>query len=185
MHAHRVIAFVDTVEAIGGTDAGADLVLPSRHEQAPDMRISDVGAGHPHHVELARGNRVPCRRHILDTRGVKHRKPRRIAHLAGKIEMRRGSHSMDRDHPPQGGIGIHMTTNDVEEIHRPRSDDATGDLDPLRAGEPDIPGLIGHHADADNEPRARRGTHGIEHAMGEAQPVGQTAARLPPYSSVR
>src|ERR1700722_1102925 len=98
------------------------------------MRVSDVRARHPHHVKLARGNRVSCRRHILNTRRVKHRKSRRIAHLAGKIEMRRCRHAMDWDYPSQGGIGIHMTTDDVEEVNRPRSDDAAGDLDALRAG---------------------------------------------------
>ena len=155
VHAHRVIAFVDTVEAIGGADAGTDLVLPSCHELAPDMRVGDVRAGHADHVELARGDRVARRRHVLDARGVKHRESRRVAHFAGEIEMRRGAHAMDRDHPPQGGIGIHVAANDVEEIHLPRSDEAMRDLDALRARQADVPVLIGHHADADDETRDR------------------------------
>jgi hypothetical protein len=178
VHAHRVVAFVYTVEAIGGADAGTDLVLAPRHELAPDMGVGDVRASHPHHIELACRDRVPRRRHFLDTRSVKHREPRRVAHLSGKIEMRRCCHAMDRDHPPQGGIGIHVTTNDIEEVNRTRSDDATSNLDALRAGQSDIPSLIGHHADADNESGTSRGTHRIEHAMGEAQAVVQAAAVL-------
>ena len=87
----RVIAFVDPIEAIGGADAGADLVLPSLHQQAPDMRVGDVRAGHADHVELAGGDRMARGRHVLDAGGVEHREPRRRAHLAGEVEMRRGA----------------------------------------------------------------------------------------------
>ena len=161
VHADRVIAFVDTVEAIGGADAGADLVLPPVHQQAADMRIGDVRARHADHVELARGDRVPRGRHVLDARGMKHREPRRVAHLAGKIEMRRGAHALDRDHPGKCRVGIHMAANDIQKIHLPRRHHALRDLDALRAREANIPVLVGDHADADNETRAGRGAHRI------------------------
>ena len=132
VHADRVIAFVDTIQAIGGADAGTDLVLPSLHQPAADIRFGNVGARHADHVELARGDGVSCRGNVLDAGGVEHREFRRVAHFTGEVEMRRGAHALDRDDAPQCRVTVHMAADDVEEIHLSRCDEAVRDRDALR-----------------------------------------------------
>ncbi len=87
--AQRLAALVDAVEAIGGADAGADLVLAALHHLRHDVRIGDVGAGHADHVELAGGDGVARGGDVGDTRRVEDRELRRRPHLAGEVEMRR------------------------------------------------------------------------------------------------
>ena len=88
---------IDAVEAIGGADAGADVLLAALGDLLHDMRIGDMGARHPHHVELALGDGVAGGGDIVDARGMEYRELRRGAHFAGEIEMRRGRHATDRN----------------------------------------------------------------------------------------
>jgi hypothetical protein len=176
VHAQRVIALVDPIEAIGRADTGSDFHLTPRGQQPRDMRLGDMGAGHADHVEFACNDRMPRRRHVLDARRVEHREARRRAHLAGEIQVRRRAHPHDWDHPRQRRVGVHVAADHVEEIHFSPRHQAAGDLDAFRAREADVPVLISHQAHADDEARIGRGANGGEHLADEAQPVVQAAA---------
>ena len=143
---------------------------------AHDVRVGDQRAGHPHHVQLARRDRVPRRRHVVDAGGVEGGDAGGGPHLAGKVQVRGGAHAGDRDHVGDGVVGLDMAADDVEEVDDPRGREAPRDLDAVGAGQPDLPVLVGHHAHADQEAAADRGAHGAQHAPGELHAGIQVAA---------
>ena len=155
---------------------GCRCSCPAAH-LARDMRVGDQRAGHADHVELARGDRVPRGRDVVDARGVEHRNVRRRAHLAGEIQMRRGAHAGDRDHVGQRVVGVDVAADDVEEIDQPGRLEAPRDLDALRARQADLPVLVGDHAHADQEIRPDRVAHRLQHAERER---ACRLSRLPP-----
>src|SRR3546814_6807751 len=81
---------VEAVEAVGGADAGADLLLAAGGDLVHDVWVGQMRAGHPDHVELALRDGVARRGHVGDARGVEHRKARLGAHLAAEVEVGRG-----------------------------------------------------------------------------------------------
>ncbi len=176
--AQGLIALVDAVQAVGRADAGADAVLLSGQHLAGDVRLGDVGAGHADHVQLALGDGVPGRGHVVDAGGVEGREPRRRPHLPGEIQVLRRAHAMDRDDVGQGIVGVHVAAHDVQEVHDAAAREAPGDLHPVLARQPDVPVLVRHHPHADQEARPHGVPHGLQHADGEAHPVVQAAAIL-------
>ena len=174
--AQRLAALIDAVEAIGGADAGADLVLAPLHHLLHDVRIGDVGARHAHHVELAGGDGMARRGDVGDARGMEGREFRGRPHLAGEIEMRGGAHAGDRDDPGERGVGLDRAADDVEEIHLARLRQKPGDLHALILRQAGGKILVRHHADADDEFFAHRRAHGVQHHVREAQPVFERAA---------
>jgi hypothetical protein len=174
--AKRLVAFVDAVEAIGGAHAGADARLFSGRDLPADMGIGHMRPRHPHHVELAGGDRVARRRHIRYFRGVEDGEFRFRPHLAREIEMRRVAHARDGDDVRERGVGIDMAADDVEEIDLARTREAARDLDAFLAREARFPILVGGKPKTQDEIRAHGFAHGIEHAPGEAETVLQAAA---------
>ena len=92
--AQRLVPLVDPVEAIGGADAGANLGLPPLRHLGRDMRVGDMGAGHADHIQLALGDSVAGRRHIVDAGRVEHREFGLRPHLAAEIQVRRRRSSL-------------------------------------------------------------------------------------------
>ena len=178
VHAERLVALIDAVDAIGGADAGPDLVLAAFGDLAHEMRIGDVGAGHADHVELALGDGVARRRHVGDAGGMEHRELGRRPDLAGEVEMRRRRHALHRDDLLQRHVGLDVAADDVEEIDLAAGDQAAGDLDALLAAQPLVPVLVGDQPEADDERRADPPPDRVEDAEGEAQPVVERAAIL-------
>ncbi len=171
-------AVIDAVDAIGGADAGADILFSSGGDLVDDMGIGDVSAGHPHHVQLAAGHRMSRRCDIADARGVEDREFRRLLDLAGEIQMGRRGHAGDGNDLGQRRVMIDMAADDVEEIHLAGGDDAAADLQPLGLADALVPILVGHQPGADDEIRPHGLAHGVEHAEGEAQSIVQGAAIL-------
>ena len=153
--AERLVALVDPVEAVGRADAGPDLVLAAGGDLARDVRVGDVGAGHADHVELARGDRVARGRDVVDAGGMEYRDAERRLDLAGEVEMRRGRHAVDRDHLGQRRIGLDVAADHVEEVDLAACHQAAADLEPFGARQALLPGLVGDHAEADDELRRR------------------------------
>ena len=174
--AERLVALVDAVEAVGGADAGADLVLAAGRDLARDVRVGDVGAGHADEVELARGDRVARGRDVVDARGVEDRQAERGLDLAREVEVRRGGRAVDRDHVGERRVGLDVAADHVEEVDLAARHEAAADLEAFGAREALVPGLVGDHADADDEVRADRGADRGQHLEGEAQAVVQAAA---------
>ena len=65
------LAAVDRVDAVAHADARPDLRFATLDDLPGDVRVSDMRPRHRHHIKLAAGNRMTCRRHVLDTRGMK------------------------------------------------------------------------------------------------------------------
>ena len=82
--AQRLATFIDAIETVGRTDAGANARLLAGFHLPDDVGIGNVRACHPDHIELALGNCVACRGDICDARCVKHRKPGRRSDFPGK-----------------------------------------------------------------------------------------------------
>ena len=109
-------AGVDAVQAEVGADAGADRVLLAGHDLAHDVRVGQVGARHADHVELARGDRMARRGHVLDLGGVEGRETGGGADLAGEVQVRVAAHALHRDQVGQAGVGVDMAAHDVEVV---------------------------------------------------------------------
>jgi hypothetical protein len=139
------------------------------------VRIGDVCPGHAHHVELALGDGVTCRRHVADPGGMKNREPGRMTYFPGEVQVRCGNHSVGRDHFRQGRIGFDVTADDVEKIDVPTGRQLFRNRNAFFPGESFFPVFIRHHAHANDELRPHRGTDPLEHVEGEAQPIVQRA----------
>ena len=177
MDAERLAALVDAVEAIGGADAGADLVLAALHHLADDVRIGDMGAGHADHVELARGDGMARGGDVGDARGMEDRELRRRPHLAGEIEMRRRRACRCTGMTLVSAASVSIWPRMMlRKSTLPDAGQPLGDLDALLARQALLAILVGDHADADDEVAADRRAHRIEHHAGEAQAVVERAA---------
>ncbi len=174
--AQRLAVFVDAVQAVGGADAGPDLVLAALFDLEHDVRIGDVRTRHAHHVELARGDGVARGGHVGDARAMEDRKARRRAHLAGKVEVRRRRHALDRDHFRQRRVGVDVAADDVEKIDLAVVDQCLRNAHALFARQALVPVLIGDQADADDELGADGLADRVQHAAREAQAVVDRAA---------
>ncbi len=171
-------AVIDAVDAIGGADAGTDILFAPGGDLVDDMGIGDVGAGHAHHVQLAAGHRMARRSDVADARGMEDREFRRLLHLADEIQMGRRGHAGDGNDLGQRRVMIDMAADDVEEIHLAGGDDAAADLQPFVLADALVPILVRHQAGADDEVRPHGLAHGVDHAEGEAQAVIEGAAIL-------
>ncbi len=174
--AERLAALVDAVEAVGGADAGPDLVLAALQHLADDVRLGEMGARHADHVELAGGDGMAGSGDVGDAGGMEDREAGRRAHLAGEVEMRRRAHAGDGDHLGQQSVGLDAAADDVEEVDAAGGGEPLGDLDAFGARQALLEILVGHQADADDEVRPDRLAHRVEHQEGEAQPVVERAA---------
>jgi hypothetical protein len=86
--AHCVASLIDSIQTIGGADAGPNRVLAALRHFQRDVRVGQVRASHADHVELALGDGMARRRHVADAGGVKNRELCRMAYLAGEIQVR-------------------------------------------------------------------------------------------------
>ena len=75
-----------------------------------------MGAGHPHHIQLARCYGMPRRRHIGDARSVESGHPHFGFHAARKIKVRGRFHAVNRDNIGHGGIGMDAAFDDVQKV---------------------------------------------------------------------
>ncbi|EKD61783.1 MAG: hypothetical protein ACD_54C00103G0001, partial [uncultured bacterium] len=114
--AKRQAALVDTVKAIGGPDAGADIFLAAFDDLLHHMRIGHMGAGHANHIQLAGLDGIARGRHIGDAGGVEGGHADLGPDTAGEIEVRCGFHAVDRDHIGHRRIGMDAALDDIEEI---------------------------------------------------------------------
>ena len=157
------MALIDAVEAIGGADAGADVVLAPFRDFLDDMRIGDMGARHADHVELALGDGVARGGDIVDARGVEHRELGCGAHFAGEIEMRRSLHAHHRDDLGKRRIVLDMAADDVEKVDEARILQPAADLEAFLLAEALFPILVGDQAAADDEVGPDRLAHCFQH----------------------
>ena len=127
VHAERLAAEIDAVDAVAHADAGPDLALAALRDLARDMRVGDVRAGHADHVELAGRDRVARGGDVLDARGVEHRELGRLADLAGEIEMRRRARAHAGDHVRERLVGVDVAADHVEEVDEAARDQPPGD----------------------------------------------------------
>ena len=118
--AERLMPFIDAIEAVGGADTGPNLAFAALGDLPHDMRIGDMGARHPHHVELALGNGMTRRCHIVDARSMEDRKARGGPYLARKVEMGRGLHARHRYDIGEGCVVFDVALDDVEEVDETR-----------------------------------------------------------------
>ena len=176
MDAQRFAALVDAVDAVAGADAGPDLVLAALGDLAGDMGIGEMGAGHPDHVDQARGHRMARRRHVVDAGGVEHRRRQRRPDLAGEVEVGRRRRSHVGDHVAERLVGVDVAADDVEEVELAGRRQPPGDRQPLLPAQTLVPGLVRHHADADDVVGSDRGTNGVDHLEGRPHPIVQRAA---------
>ncbi len=143
---------------------------------AHDVRIGDVRARHAHHVELAGGDGVARRRDIGNARRMKGREFGRGADLAGEIEMRRRRHALDRDHVGQAGVGVDVSTHDVEEIDQAARLQAARNLQAVLSAQAAFEIFVGRVAQADDELGADALADRRQHLEGEPQPVVERTA---------
>ena len=176
VHAQRLVAFIDAVKAIGGADAGADILFAAVRDLGDDMRIGDQRPGHAHHVEFALGDGMAGGRHIVDAGGVEHREFRQCTDFTGEIEMRRGFHAGDRDDIGQRRIVLDVALDDVEEVDQAAIAEALADLEALIAGDALFPIFIGGDAQAHGERVANAAADRLQHTQAEAQAVVERAA---------
>ena len=176
MDAQRLIALVDAVDAVAGADAGADQVLLPGDDLADDVGVGDQRPGHADHVELALRDGVAGRRHVVDAGGVEDGDACRGADLAGEVKVGGGAHPGDGDDVDQGGVGVHVAADDVEEVEAGGLE-AAGDLDAFLAGKAGLPVLVGDHAQAEQEAGADGVAHGLHDPERERHAVVQAAAK--------
>lgn len=100
---------IDVVEAIVGTDAVANGMLPVLNQLLHQMRIGHVPR-HANHVDRAGCDGMPRRGDIRDMGGMERRKVNRATNFSCQIQMWSRSHAQDQDEVDQAGIGIDMAT---------------------------------------------------------------------------
>ena len=83
------------------------------------MRIGHMGAGHADHIQLTGLDGVARGRDIGDAGGVESGHAHLGPDAPGEIEVRRGFHTVDRDHIGHRRIGMDAALDDVDEIHQP------------------------------------------------------------------
>ena len=91
-------------DVIVASEAGADVVFALGDDFPHDVGIGHVGAGHAHHVDLAGGDGVACRRHIGNAGGVE--LPRRT--IVQKINAVQGSVAIPLPAPPPSVEATHL-----------------------------------------------------------------------------
>ena len=176
--AQRLAGLVDAVEAVGRPDARADLGLAPGDDLAHDVRVGEMGAGHPDEIDLALADGVAGGRHVVDLGRVQHSQRCRLAHTAGEVEVRRRRHAVDRDHLGQLGLVGDVAADDVDEVDEPRRFQPPQHLQAGRRVDAAGHRLVDGHADADDEASADALTDGGEHAQPEAHAVVERPAVL-------
>ena len=177
MDALGVASLVDLVQAVAGADAGPDPILVARLDFRDDVRVSDVGAGHPDKVEQPVADGVAGGGHIVYPAGVHHRHAHRALDLACEFQVRRDGGAHRRDDAGECLVAGHPSPDHADEV------DALGD-DPIRdrqrlvAAQPSGGVLVERHPNADDEVRACGLAHRANHPQREAQPVLEAAAVL-------
>ena len=162
---------VDAVQAEVATHAGADGVLAADHDLAHDVRVGHVGAGHTHHVELARGNGKAGGGHILYFGGVEDRNIHLRPDAAGKVQVRRAGHALHRDHVGQAGVGVDVAADDVQKIHHARLGQVARNAQAFLGINASGHGLVGHASHPQDEVGPHPGPDGLDHVQREAHPV--------------
>ena len=172
-----VAGLVDLVQAVAGPDAGPDPILVARLDFRDDVRVSDVGAGHPDKVEQPVADGVAGGGDIVYPAGVHHRHAHRSLDLACEFQVRRDGGAHRRDDAGECLVAGHPSPDHADEV------DALGD-DPIRdrqrlvAAQPSGGVLVERHPNADDEVRACGLAHRANHPQREAQPVLEAAAVL-------
>ena len=164
-------ALVDAIQAVIGADARSDLLFPSLHNLAHDVRIRHVGSSHADHVDLAGGDRVTCRGDVLNPGGVKGRELRGGADLAGEIQMRGRGHALNGNQIGQSRIRVDVAAHHVQEIDHAAHLQPARDVETVLLVEAAVENLIAGVAHADDERRPHAFADGGEHVEREFQPV--------------
>ena len=120
VNTQRIVAFVEPVEAVGGANAGADVLFPALNNFSDNMRIGDVRPGHADEIELAFGDGMAGSGDVVDAGRMENRKLGKAANLCGEIQMRRGAHAADRDDFGQRRIVLDVTFDDVQKVDQTR-----------------------------------------------------------------
>ena len=95
-----------------------------------------MGAGHADHVHLARCDGIACGGDVRDFRRVEGGESGGRADLAGKLQVRRVAHALDRNHVGQARVRIDVPAYHVEEVHQPAVLEHVRHLQAFVGGEP-------------------------------------------------
>ena len=120
VHTQRVTTLINTVEAVGRTDTGTDIVFPTLDNFSHDMRVSHVCPCHTDHVNKAGSDGVTRCSNIGDASSVESRHACGLAHFAGKVQERRASHTLHRNYISQPRVCVDMTADNIEKIDHTR-----------------------------------------------------------------
>ena len=128
-------ALIDLVQAVAGAHAGSDPILVARFDFRDDVRVGDVGAGHPDQVQQPVADGVAGGGHIVDPAGVHHRHAHRAFDLAGEFQVRRDGGAHRRDDAGERLVAGHPAPDHADEVDA-FGDDPIGDRQRLVAAEP-------------------------------------------------
>src|SRR4029077_15333823 len=101
---------------IGGPDAGFDGALAFVDDLPHEGRVRHMSARHADEIHFARRYGVPRCSDVLNPGGVESREVGGRSDFAGKIQVRRAWHSLDRNDVRQTGVSVDMSSDDVEEV---------------------------------------------------------------------
>jgi hypothetical protein len=168
---------VDRVEAHVRAHAGPDIVLTSFGDLAREVRVGQLGAGHPDKVEAAVADREPGGRGIGDARGMEDGDVDGLADATAGFEpgRRGGAHAGDR----LGELTVRVDHPDVE-VEEVDAVLGVGpeDLGGTRFVHAVFAAFVDGHADAEDEVVRDGGADGIDDAHRELDEIGQFAGEL-------
>ena len=178
VQAQRVAADVDAIEAVAGTDAGADPLLLAPHHLRDDVRVRHVGAGHRHHVEETLAHAVLGRREIRDARCVKDREPGLALHVRRDPHERgtRPGHARNRLRQP--ALVPDLPRDHVHEVAQAGVGVVLREREAILLVETALLQLVAHHPESDQEVVPDPPTDLLQDLQAEPGPVLEAPAVL-------
>ena len=163
MNTQRLAALVNPVQTIGRANTGTNAVLLPQGDLARDMRLGNMGARHPNHIQLSAGHRMARSGDIGDFGGMKHGEVHGPTDLARKINMRCRGLPLNWDHTGQKRIAGNPAADQVQKINLARGRKSPRNLHTHLAGYALVKFLIGRHPQTHDEIRATSRADRIDH----------------------
>src|SRR5471032_7453 len=178
LDAQHVQALVLTVDTVVGADALLDLVDLAHLDLGDQVRVSDVGAGHADHVDVAAFQNACGLVRVLDVLRVQDGRLDHFLDPGSQVQERLRWITHVGDNVGQGVVGITTRAHDTDEIDHAGGVVILGDFLHVLVAQAIGVEFIAADTNADAEVRADFLAHGLDHFQPEAHAIFEAAAPL-------